>query len=213
MSIRRIHLTGASGAGVTTVGLGVASRLRLAHLDTDDFYWLPTEPPFSDKRPIADRVARLRRAIAGAPRGWVLSGSIGAWGDELIPLFDLVVFVDTPTELRLQRLARREGERYGDAIGPGGPRRQHYLDFLDWASRYEHGDRGGRSRPLHEAWLAALPCPVLRLDGARPAEDLAMEVAATLARRDDRRLRLGGTRLRRYDLAWKEFRCPSPKIA
>jgi adenylate kinase family enzyme len=180
VSARRIHLTGASGAGVTTVGRAVATRLGLTHLDTDDFYWLPTKPPFRDKRPIAERLALLRRAFEATSRGWVLSGSIGAWGDELIPLFDLVAFIDTPTELRLKRLARREAERYGAAIEPGGPRRQDYLAFMDWASRYEHGDRGGRSRGFHEAWLAALPCPVLRLDGSRSAEALAAQIAEAL---------------------------------
>ena len=35
---------------------------------------------------------------------------------------------------------------------------------------YDRGDREGRSLPRHETWLAGLPCPVLRIEGAVPLE-------------------------------------------
>lgn len=38
----RIYITGASCAGVTTLGRTLASLLSLRHLDVDDFYWLPS---------------------------------------------------------------------------------------------------------------------------------------------------------------------------
>jgi len=41
----RIHLTGASGCGVTTIGRALATRLALPVPDTDDYYWLPTDIP------------------------------------------------------------------------------------------------------------------------------------------------------------------------
>ena len=44
----RIHITGASGFGVSTLGGALAARLGCAHLDTDDFYWLPTDPPYRE---------------------------------------------------------------------------------------------------------------------------------------------------------------------
>ena len=48
-----IHITGASGAGVTTLGAALAERLGGAQFDVDDFFWMPTVPPFTDKRPVA----------------------------------------------------------------------------------------------------------------------------------------------------------------
>jgi hypothetical protein len=50
------------------------------------------------------------------------------------------------------------------------------------ASRYDHGDREGRSLAKHQAWLATLPCPVLRLDGSRPLSELVTEIQAILSR-------------------------------
>ncbi|MEZ4453038.1 MAG: AAA family ATPase [Nannocystaceae bacterium] len=175
----QIHLTGASGAGVTTLGRALADHLECTALDTDDFYWRPTTPPFREKRPNDERLDLLRRAFADAPRGWVLSGSIGAWADPLLPLLRWVVYVTTPTEVRLARLRAREAATFGaENIAPGGAHHQEYVDFLEWAARYDHGDREGRSAPRHRAWLAELTCPVQHVDGTRPPAELAAEIAA-----------------------------------
>jgi hypothetical protein len=42
------------------------------------------------------------------------------WGDALINDADLIVFVATPTSVRLERLAAREKALFGDRIAPGG---------------------------------------------------------------------------------------------
>ena len=52
--------------------------------------------------------------------------------------------------------------------------------LLDLATRYEDGDHTIRSLQKHQAWLAALPCPVLRLDGARPLPELVQDVLAAI---------------------------------
>ena len=161
----RIHIFGASGSGTTTLASAVAAKHGHRHLDTDDFYWLLTDPPYQQKRPPESRLALLRSALAQST-SWVLSGSVCGWGDPLIPEFDLIVFLVVPTEIRLQRLRARELQRYGHtAIAPGGKEHQGYVDFLDWAQRYDSGGREMRSRALHEAWLLKLPGSVLRLEG------------------------------------------------
>jgi adenylate kinase family enzyme len=175
---QRIHITGASGCGVTTLGAALAERLNLAHLDTDDFYWLPTEPRFVDKRPVEDRLVMLEAALDAAPDGWVLSGSMDPWGDTLISRVDLVLFLRVPTEVRMARLAARERARHGAAIEPGGAQHDVSQHFLAWSAGYDAGDRPGRSLARHTAWLDRLPCPVLRLDGSRPIVWLVDEIVA-----------------------------------
>jgi len=176
MKSRRIHLMGASGAGVTTLGRALAGRLALPHHDSDDYFWLPTVPPYQTTRPPADRL-RLMREMFLPRLDWVLSGTVTGWGDELIQLFDLVVFVTTPRELRMQRLRAREAAHFGaDAVVPGGWRHQETESFVGWASHYEAGDREGRSLPKDEAWLSGLPCPVVRVDGSRPLADLVEQL-------------------------------------
>jgi adenylate kinase family enzyme len=161
----RIHIVGASGSGTTSLAAELAGRYGHRQLDTDDFYWRRTDPPFREKRPPEKRLAALRTTFREAKR-WVLSGSLCGWGDPLIPEFELVVFLLVPTPVRLARLRAREIERYGrQAIAPGGALHEAHVEFLEWAGRYDTGDPEMRSRAMHEAWLAALPCSVVRLEG------------------------------------------------
>jgi adenylate kinase family enzyme len=176
----RIHITGASGAGVSTLGRALADALAIPHHDTDDYFWQPTSPPYQKMRERADRL-RLMQEVFLPRADWILSGSLAGWGDAIIPEFDLVVFLTTPQEIRLQRLRNREARRYGtDAVAPGGARHKETEEFIEWASHYEEDDSASRNLAKHQAWLAALPCPVLRLDGSRPLPDLVAEVSREL---------------------------------
>jgi adenylate kinase family enzyme len=170
----RIQITGASGSGTTTLGALIAERHGHRHLDTDDFYWLPIEPQYTQKRLPEERLALLRAEL-GPAESWVLSGSLVDWGDPLMDEFELVVFLLVPTELRLARLKAREAERYGeDAVAPGGSRHEAMEAFLEWASHYDAGGLEGRSRALHEEWIDDLTCKVVRLEGDRtPEQNLA----------------------------------------
>ncbi|WP_407175839.1 hypothetical protein [Bradyrhizobium sp. STM 3562] len=180
MRSRRIHVTGASGSGATTLGRALADALALPHHDTDDYFWKPTTPPYREQREVGERL-RLMREMFLPRADWVLSGGLGRWGDELIPNFDLVAFLRTPHELRMRRLRAREATHFGeDAVGPGGWRYEETAAFMEWASHYEDGTREGRSLARQEAWLAKLPCPVLRLDGSRPIAELVAEVRCAL---------------------------------
>ncbi|HLK23689.1 MAG TPA: hypothetical protein VKT30_03430 [Caulobacteraceae bacterium] len=176
----RLHVTGASGCGVSTLGAALATRLGAAHLDTDAFYWRPSDPPYQHSRPVPERLSLIEQAMTAPTSGWALSGSLCGWGDPLIPRFERVIFLSTTTEVRLARLQARERARYGDAIAPGGPLEQQHNDFMAFAIGYETGvftgSLTGRHRALHEAWLAGLPCPVVRLDAALPTAALVEAV-------------------------------------
>ena len=76
----RLHLLGASGSGTTTLGRALARRLGCPHLDTDDYFWLPTNPPFQQQRSRAERQALLQADLLPHD-AWVLSGSLCGWGD------------------------------------------------------------------------------------------------------------------------------------
>lgn len=151
----------------------------MAQLDTDDFLWLPSDPLYVDLRPVALRVEMLRKAMADAG-SWVLSGSALGWGDELLSDLDAVVFLTVPPETRIPRLIDRERGRHGAAIAPGGNMHAQHLAFIEWARGYENPDHAGRNRAGHEAWLATLGCPVVRLDGTMPVARLVEDVLAAV---------------------------------
>jgi adenylate kinase family enzyme len=165
----RIHVTGASGSGTTTLAQALANSLALRHLDADDYYWLPTSPPFKEERDPSERFALLRNEIQ-ADSGVVLSGSVMGWGLEIEDSFDLIVFLYLPAELRVERLRRRELERFGQVDEA----------FLQWASEYDKGPSAGRSLAKHEAWLAQRSCLVLRLGGDQSIADRVAHVLRAL---------------------------------
>jgi adenylate kinase family enzyme len=182
MKSNRIHLFGASGSGVTTLGRALAVACAIPHHDTDDYYWTPTTPPYKIKREIADRL-RLMQDMFLPRADWVLSGALDSWGSSLVQHFDAAVFVDTPADIRLARLAVREATRFGqNAVRPGGWRHPEATEFLEWASHYDDGTVPGRSRARHEAFIATLPCPLLRVDGSQPVTDNVSDILNTIGR-------------------------------
>ena len=174
-----IHIFGASGSGTSTLGAALAEALHLRHMDTDDYYWLPADVPFTLKRPPAERLERMYADLAESG-GAVISGSLCGWGDPLIPAFTHAIRVVTDTETRLRRLHAREVRRFGDRVAPGGDMAAAHQEFLDWAARYDTGDAAMRSRALHDQWQQLLPCPVAAIDGSLPAAQMLQEALHSL---------------------------------
>ena len=172
---------GASGSGTSTLGAALAERLNAAHLDTDDYYWLPTDPPFQSPRPGAERLARLEADLDSA-ENWVLSGSLCGWGDPLIQRFELVVFLFVSQSVRLARLCHREQEKFGEAaLAPTGRQHADHLAFLEWAAAYGEGGLEMRSLTRHRLWLDTLPCPMVEFEKEMPVADLVEGVLRAMA--------------------------------
>lgn len=176
----RIHLFGASGCGATTLGAAVGERLGIPHLEADDYYWLPTDPPFTDKYPKEERWRRIRERLQGHD-DWVLSGgSVYNWGEGLVPEFTLAVFLWLPPDERMARLRRREAERYGAMLESDPAIQEKSRTFLAWASGYDTGAQGTRTPDQHQQWIRELHCPVLTLDTRASVADLTDQVLAAV---------------------------------
>lgn len=164
-----IHIYGASGSGTSTLGRYIAAQTGFCWLDSDNFLWEPTDPPFTAKRPAKKRVELLRAQIE-SHENTVISGSLTGWGDPVMPLFTLAIRLFVPSSVRRERLLQRERERYGDRIDDGGDMRTIHLQFMEWAMQYDTGDVNIRSAAMHDTWEKRLTCPILMLDGTQPPE-------------------------------------------
>jgi len=151
----------------------VADAWAVPHADADDYFWSPTDPPYTTKRPPSDRVMLMQQVFL--PRAaWVLSGSMLSWGQSVVERCDGVVFLSLDSTERLARLELRERVRRDERPVDEGA----LAAFLAWARRYDDPDFDGRSRRVHEEWLATLTCPVLRLDSASPRDEVRDAVLA-----------------------------------
>jgi hypothetical protein len=116
----RVLITGASGSGTSTLARALADRWSVPCFDTDDFFWLPGDPPYRLKRDPAERIRLMEQLFLPRP-AWILAGSLIGWGDALAEKFDLVVFLRLDPTIRLRRLQAREEGRYGPKyLAPGG---------------------------------------------------------------------------------------------
>lgn len=161
MIMKRIHILGASGSGTTTLGSALAHVLPHTHLDSDNYFW---ETKFTNKRLVHGRRELLEKDFS-LHENWILSGSVCNWENDLKNYFDLVIFLWIPQDIRIERLKRRETQRYGKEILTGGSMYEESQAFLQWASLYDSAGMEVRSKVLQEQWMSDLSCPVLRIEG------------------------------------------------
>ncbi|MFD2216604.1 AAA family ATPase [Metabacillus endolithicus] len=163
----KIHIMGASGSGTSTLGSSLSNVLPHRHLDTDDYFWTTK---FTKQRKVAERRKMLKNDLS-QNEDWILSGAVCGWGDNFKSYFDCVIFLWIPQDIRLERLKQREFQRYGNEILAGGSKYEQSKTFLEWASLYDSAGMEVRSKALHEAWMADLSCPVLKIEGDYSVSD------------------------------------------
>lgn len=164
MSKKIIHIYGASGSGTSTLGRYISDKLDYLFMDVDDYFWEPTDPPYTVKRSFDKRLELMKKDIAKSDK-IVISGSLVDWGDELIPLFTTVIRLETETATRIERLKKREKEQFGARIKIGGDMYENHRDFLEWAASYDDGDLKMRSKAKHDEWQKLLLCNQILLNG------------------------------------------------
>lgn len=177
----RVLVTGAAGSGTTTLGRALSRELKFAFFDADDFFWLPTEPPYQRKRRRSARLSLLAAELTKVPHS-VTSGSVIQWGRGLEDSFSLIVFLTLQAELRLARLREREIARFGRADA----------NFLQGAAQYDGGHSKKNSRIGDERWLAERSCPVLRIEGDISGQERVARVVNALANLHFQRTAAGG---------------------
>ncbi len=177
--VKTIHILGGAGSGATTLARALALKYGFRFIDVDEIMWEKTDPPFTVRRSDPACAAILEDELAQSDKN-VISGAFVGWGDRFIPRLDIVVYLHLPEAVRMERIRRREHDRFGSRVDPGGDMHRQDLDFLDWASRYDSEDGSRRSRAQHEGWIAALSCPVVRIETELPLAELLAIVGSYL---------------------------------
>lgn len=101
MGAQRILVYGVTGSGKSTAAERIAARTGLPLTLLDELTWLPGWVPVD-----AEEQRQAISAITAGER-WVLDSSYGDWLGFVLPRTELVVGLDYPRWLSLQRLVRR----------------------------------------------------------------------------------------------------------
>lgn len=179
--INHIHILGPSGSGTTTIGKKLSEVYNLAHFDADNYFWKPTNPPYQHLRSIEDRQRLLKKDLKKSESGWIISGSFCGWGNIFMDKFDLVIYLWTPINIRLQRLRIREQKRFGSDVLPGGKMFERHQSFLDSAARYDYDQTEVRNKRTHEEWMQRLECPILKIKGEKSVIEIISRIRGKIA--------------------------------
>ncbi len=105
---QRILVYGVTGSGKSTAAMRISGLSGLPLTLVDELTWLPGWVPVAE--------ARQREIFSEVAAGerWVLDTAYSAWLDVVLPQAELVVCLDYPRWLSLQRLVRRTLRRVWD---------------------------------------------------------------------------------------------------
>lgn len=160
----KICVIGAAGSGTSTIGRHIAFHYNIKQIESDYYAWEQTNPPFQKDRDFEEGRTLLKKAFE-ENENLVICGNIAKWGKEFSDLFDLLVFLKAPKEIRLKRIHFRERELYGDRVLPGGDMFENFKKFLWYAENYDNGDESFRSLKQHSNYIKHyIKCPVLEIN-------------------------------------------------
>lgn len=162
-----IVIFGANGCGKTTLGHELAKELNLKHIDVEDYYFDKSDI-FYQHPHTKDDVIRKMLADIKRYGAFVFSGVTGDYGDEIVSMFKLGVFLSAPVNLRMERIRNRAIEKHGDRALPGGDIYEDRESFIKIAQT--------RNLAMINKWADTLTCPIVRIDSTKPISEIASSV-------------------------------------
>lgn len=157
-----ILICGLNGSGKTTLGRKLADDLKFKFLNDEEYYFLESDIPFLNSRTDLD-IKKYIISFVENYKNVVIISSKGDLGNEINALYDCVVYLSAPIELRLLRIKNREYERFGSRVLVGGDMYEQQKEFHDIVV--------SRTTDKIEKWLNTLSCQVIKLDGTKPIDD------------------------------------------
>lgn len=157
-----ICICGLNGSGKTTLGGELANKLAFYHMDVEHYYFDASDITYSSPHSHADVERRLLADMARHPR-FILSAVKGRMADEICKRYRLIIYLEAPAAVRMDRIQKRSYARFGERMCEGGDLYESERDFLTFAEQ--------RTATPIEAWLGEVKCPVLRLSGVDPVQE------------------------------------------
>lgn len=158
MSLRRIVIIGAGGAGKSTLAVRLGSILGLPVIHLDQEYWQPGWTKMEKEK----WLPKLEGLLAQPE--WVMDGNFNASMEQRFAAADTIIYLDFPTYLCLFRALTRIFSYYGRRrpdMAPGCFERFD-LTFLKWIWTYRQKVRPSvlqRLRATHGKRIEVLKSP------------------------------------------------------
>ena len=177
-----IALLGLNGSGKPTLAHAISQQLNFYEMDLEDYYFpeqkesrqsalegassdqtlLSEILPFSSSLTKDEVESLLLKDILVHPC-FVLAGVTMNWCEEILSRFKIAFIIETPLEVRLQRIQDRDIMRFGSRVLPGGDMYDQQCEFRRIVAE--------KDSEIVSQSIKRLSCPVIKLDGTRSVED------------------------------------------
>ena len=168
-----IQICGLNGCGKSTLGKALAERIGFYFIDNENLYFTRTstnEPYMNPKS--RQEVERLLMEEVSKHPDFVFAAVKGDYGKEIISMYDYVVMIDVPQNVRLQRVRNRSFKKFGSRMLIGGDLYSQEEAFFQLVE--------ARQDDYVERWLQAVKCPIIRVDGTKPTEENVEHIIQTI---------------------------------
>lgn len=162
-----IIIFGANGCGKTTIGREIAKTLHCKHLDVEDYYFQQTDILYKYPRK-KHEVIKLMLKDINLCELFIFSGVTGDYGDVIISMYKLAVYLSAPTDLRIKRIKERIIDKHGEFISMNDDLKKNREDFIEFAQT--------RDLTKIDQWADTLTCPIVCIDATRPIIDITQEI-------------------------------------
>lgn len=157
-----ILICGLNGSGKTTLGKELANMLGYSFLNDEDYRFLDSDVPFSKIRSEEEAKA-FTLSFLSQNKNSVIVASRGDLGKLINSMYDLVIYLYAPVDVRRQRIQERDLEKFGSRVLKGGDMYEAQKGFYEFVRT--------RTTEKIESWLDTLFCKVIRLDGTKSIKE------------------------------------------
>lgn len=155
---------GLNGCGKSTLGKALAQELGFYFIDNEYLFFDRTNAndPYANprSREEAEKIFAQKVAEHGE---FVFAAVTGNYGKDAHTLYRYAILIETPKEIRIQRVKNRSFQKFGNRMLPGGDLHESEEAFFAFVEN--------RSEDHAEKWVKTLNCPVIRVDGTKSVRE------------------------------------------
>ena len=159
-----IQICGLNGCGKSTLGKALAERMNFHFIDNENLYFSRTniDEPYTNPKSRTEVEKLLAEEISKHP-DFVFAAVKGDYGKDVIPLYDYIVVIEVPKDIRSQRVRNRSYQKFGNRILVGGDLHSQEEAFFQMVD--------SREDDYIANWLQKVGSPIIRVDGTKTVED------------------------------------------
>ena len=168
-----IQICGLNGCGKSTLGRALAGKIGFHFIDNENLYFARSQAnePYINQRSEEEVERLLMNEVLEHPN-FIFAAVRGNYGKEIIPMYNYVVVIEVPKEIRSQRVRNRSFQKFGSRMLMGGDLYEQEEAFFRIAES-RHDD-------YVENWLKSVKCPIIRVDGTKTIEENVQFIIKTI---------------------------------